>query len=441
MNGSSRIRRRILATAGAVAGITLLATGCGVGSSPSAGPSTDPDAPVTLTFQWWGNDDRAAATQKVVDLYEEKHPNVTIETSFAPDANYWEKMATQVAGGNTPDVFQMKLEYFKEYQQRGVIADLTPFTKGDDAVLHTDDTAEAALAAGTLDDKIYGMPTGRSTQSFFYDPAAWAAAGLDAPELGWTWDDFADAGEEIKESSGGAKYLSADFGDQAPWFQAWLLQRGKSLYTDDGEVNFTQKDLEEFWNFTTGLVADGVLTPAEITTANDRTTANSPLVKGVALGEFNDVSLASAYFQAFGEVALAPFPADEDAEAAGMFEGVTQLLTVAKTSTHQEEAAKFIDFFLNDPEAGEILGITRGMPANSAILDDLSSGFTGGDLATYEFETDMADAVVPAPPVAPEGGSESLTEFKSMYDKVIFGQVTVKDAAAQMFAAFQSNIS
>ena len=437
MNRSPRTRRRVLAFAVAVTGISLLTTGCGVGS---AGGGADADGKVTLTFQWWGNDDRATATQKVVDLYESKHPNVTIDTSYAPDANYWEKMATQVAGGNTPDVFQMKLEYFKEYQQRGVIADLTAYTEGANPVLRTDKTSEAALAAGTLNGKIFGMPTGRSTQAFFYDPAAWKAAGLETPALGWTWDDFAAAGEKLK-ASGSKASLAADFGDQAPWFESWLIQRGKSLYTDAGALNFTQQDLEDFWTFTTGLVADGVLTPAEVTTANDRTTANSPLVKGTALGEFNDVSLASAYFQAFGEVELSPFPADADAEHVGMYEGVTQLLTVSKKSKHAQEAAKFIDFFLNDPEAGKILGITRGMPANTEVLDALAKGFEGGDLATYSFETDMSDTVIARPPVAPEGGSESLDEFKNTYDKVIFDKVSVKDAAAQMYADFQSNIS
>ncbi|MEL7977779.1 sugar ABC transporter substrate-binding protein [Isoptericola sp. F-RaC21] len=430
-------RRGALVAVGAALSMVAL-TACGVGG---AGGSSDDDGDVTLTFQWWGNDDRAAATEKVVDLYEKKHPGVTIETSFAPDTSYWEKMATQVAGGNTPDIFQMKLEYFKEYQQRGVIADLTPYTEGDDPALRTDTTAPMALAAGKIDDKVYGMPTGSSTQAFFYDAAAWKKLGLDAPADGWTWDDLVAAGEKVQKETGGKQAVMADFGNEQAWFESWLLQRGKSVYTDDGALNFTEADLEEFWNFTSGLAKDGVLTPASVTTANDRTTANSPLVKGKALGELNDVSLASAYFDAFGEVAMAPIPADEGAKTTGQYAGVTQLLTVAKTSEHAEEAAKFVDFFLNDPEAGKILGITRGMPANQNVLSDIATGFEAGDKATYDFEQKMAPTVIAKPPVAPEGGSQSLTDFKSEYDQVIFGKLSVKDAAADMFQKFQDNIS
>ena len=39
------------------------------------------------------------------DMYEELNPNVTIEREFAGWGPYWEKLATQVAGGNAPDMF------------------------------------------------------------------------------------------------------------------------------------------------------------------------------------------------------------------------------------------------------------------------------------------------------------------------------------------------
>lgn len=432
--------RRFAAMTAALA--TLLGvSACGVGSNAGSSSAGDSGGDVTLTFQWWGNDDRAKATQQVVDLYESKNPGVKIETSYAPDANYWEKMATQVAGGNTPDIFQMKLEYFKEYQARGVIADLTPFTQGTEPALRTAPMPKQYLAAGTIGDKTYGMPTGQATQAFFYDPKAWADLGLTKPAPGWTWDDLKADGEKVKAATKGAKAVMADFGDEAPWFEAWLLQHGKSLYTDDGKLNFTEADLSDFWTLTSGLAADGVLTPAKVTTANDRTVANSPLVKRAALAEINDVSLASSYFDGFGNVALAPLPSAPDAKTSGSFAGVTQLLTVSNKSKHQQEAAKFIDFFLNDPAAGKILGLTRGMPANQDVLTSLSSTFKAGDKATYDFEQAMADAIVSRPPVAPEGGSQSLTDFKNEYDQVIFGKESVADAAKAMFAKFQSNIA
>lgn len=410
----------------------------GEGTTPGAAPEKKD---ITLSFQWWGNDDRASVTQEVVELYEKNNPGVKIQTSFAPDANYWEKMATQVAGGNAPDVFQMKLEFFQEYQARGVIKDLSEFTSGDSPVIATSDMLEQYLAAGVIDGATYGVPTGRSTQAFFYDPKVWQEYGLSEPAVGWTWEDLEAAGEIVKEKSGGDKVIMSDIGNEQPWFESWLLPKGKSIYTKDGELNFTQEDLEDFWTFTQDMSKSGIFTSASVTTSNDRTMATSPLVKGQSLGEINDVSLSSAYFQSFGEVRLAPIPQHADGIQGASYAGVTQLLVVSENSPHPEEAAKFIDFFLNDLEAGAILGITRGMPANEAILAKLAANFDEGDKATYAFEQTVGETLLPRPPVAPEGGSQNLLDFKNGYDRVIFDQETPAVAAANVFKKFQDNIS
>lgn len=436
----NRIPRRTSHSGSAIAALaatTLALAACGEASDP--GSDGDGPAEVQLSFQWWGNDDRATATQQVVELYQDKNPDVSIETSFAPDANYWEKMATQVAGGNAPDVFQMKLEFLKEYAGRGVIMDLGEFV--DSGVIDTSQMQDQYLAAGQVEGVTFGLPTGRSTQAFIYDPVAWAEYGLPEPTLGWTWDDLIEAGRVVAERSGGSQAIMSDPGNEQAWFETWLLQRGKSVYDDSGELNFDEQDLVEFWTFTTSLAEEGIFTPAHVTTANDWTMANSPLVKSQALAEVNHVSLAPAYFESFGEVVLAPIPADEGAESTGSYAGATQLLVIAADSEHPEVAADFIDFVLNDQEAGEILGLVRGMPINEGVLGALSTGFGGGDAAVYEFEQDMAGQLVAKPPVAPEGGSQSLLDFKNTYDRIIFDQLSVEDGASEMFAKFNSNIS
>lgn len=433
---------------GAVA-ISFALAACGGGSGDAAGDGaagaatgdggSTGTAPVTISFQWWGNDDRAIATQAVVDLYQEIHPEVMIETSFAPDASYWEKMATQVAGGNAPDLFQMKLEYLKEYAGRGVIMDLADLVAT--GAIDTSDMQEQYLASGRVGGATYGIPTGRSTQAFIYDPVSWEGFGLEKPVLGWTWDDVVEWGKVVKEASGGTVAIMSDPGNEQAWFEAWLLQRGKSIYTEDGELNFTEQELADFWEFTTTLADEGVFTPANVTTSNDWTMANSPLVRSQALGEINHVSLAPAYFESFGEVSLAPIPADKDAKATGSYAGATQLLVISEKSSSPEAVADFMDFFLNDPEAGELLGLTRGMPINDSVLALLAQDFDEPDQAVYEFEKAMEGKLLTKPPVAPEGGSQSLLDFRNTYDRIIFGQISVEDGAKEMYAKFISNIS
>ena len=48
--------------------------------SVSETPATE--EPVTLRFAWWGNDARHEKTIKLIYMYHDKHPNVTIEPEY-----------------------------------------------------------------------------------------------------------------------------------------------------------------------------------------------------------------------------------------------------------------------------------------------------------------------------------------------------------------------
>ncbi|MCL6518147.1 extracellular solute-binding protein, partial [Alicyclobacillus sp.] len=94
-----------------VALTTLIATGCGGGSpagnAASNGTTGSANQTITLRFSWWGDQTRATITQQVIDLYEKLHPNVKIQPEFTSYANYAQKLTTEAAGGNLPDVVQM----------------------------------------------------------------------------------------------------------------------------------------------------------------------------------------------------------------------------------------------------------------------------------------------------------------------------------------------
>src|SRR3712207_1775985 len=89
----------------ALATVTLLAAGlaltaCGGGDEEAGGQ-------VELRFSWWGNADRAKLMQQSIDLFTAANPNIKVTPSFQEFEAYWQKMATETAGGNAPDVLQM----------------------------------------------------------------------------------------------------------------------------------------------------------------------------------------------------------------------------------------------------------------------------------------------------------------------------------------------
>lgn len=62
--------------------------------------------PVSLRFMWWGGDERNEATVKVIDMFQEKYPWITIEPEFSGSDGYQEKLSTALAGGQAADIIQ-----------------------------------------------------------------------------------------------------------------------------------------------------------------------------------------------------------------------------------------------------------------------------------------------------------------------------------------------
>ncbi|WP_206282188.1 extracellular solute-binding protein [Streptomyces rhizosphaericus] len=90
-------RRAVLAVAaiGLSTALTATLSGCSAASGGTSGG-------ITLTFSWWGNDDRAARTEKAVRLFEKEHPGVSVRTSNGEFGAYLQKLATQAAGAALP---------------------------------------------------------------------------------------------------------------------------------------------------------------------------------------------------------------------------------------------------------------------------------------------------------------------------------------------------
>jgi len=58
--------------------------------------------------------------------------------------------------------------------------------------------------------------------------------------------------------------------------------------------------------------------------------------------------------------------------------------SVGPDTKNAEAAKKFIDWFINDPEAADILGTSRGVPVSKKIVGGLESKFTPIDKAAIE---------------------------------------------------------
>lgn len=427
-------RRNRLSTGLALALVAVLAvtTGaCSSGSSSSSGP-------IKLRFVWWGNTDRAKATNDAVALFEKQNPNIKVETEFSAYDAYFQKLSTEVAGGAAPDVLQLDRANLGEYQSRHVLLNLDPYVGG---ALKTDQLSPQLVGGGKVAGHLYGIAGGQTTEMFIYDPAAFKKAGVTVPATGWTWAQFTADMEKVGASGIAG---TTDFGWAVDWFESWLHQHGKKLYTDDGKLAFTQQDLVDFWTLTGSLRQKKGVSAPPATTKMDGSMQNSALVTKQAASEINYDSSLTAYLSSYPTpltaVAL-PTDGTNGPTDSGMAAMPPVSFAVSQRSAHKDAAVKLLNFLVNDPSAGTVLGATRGLPSNLTIRDQVCAAANAATKAVCDYEKSVQSQIGPSFGNWPTGSAAIKRDFQTVYDDVIFNKTSIVDGAKRVIADAQQSLT
>jgi multiple sugar transport system substrate-binding protein len=402
-----------------------LAAGCGSGGGSGSG-----GGPVTVAFAWWGDASRAKATQNAVDLFQQRHPTIKVTTQYAPFADYFTKLATQVAGGNAPDLFQIDRGYVNEYAQRGALYDMAI----DAADLDLKKWDASFAASGKIGGKLVAVPFAQNSQTVVVDQTLAEKYGVPLPDKAWTWNDLKAWGQQIHDKSGGKVYGFADPGSTYPAFESWLVQHGKHLYDDKGKLGYAAQDVADFWNFCTDLRKSGAATTAELTATISGTPADEPLPKGKAAAEWDYDSLYTLYAAATKDK-LVLYPLPQVNGNTGMLPKPAQMLSVFSRSKHAKEAIQLMNFLLNDPDAAKALGGSRGLQPNLDIRASMASSATDQAVKDiYAYEADNKSRLNPPSVTPPKGDSQVLTLMQRTYQDVAFGRTGVSEAANSFYS-------
>jgi multiple sugar transport system substrate-binding protein len=416
--------------AAAVAAVAITLTGCG------ASPQAASDGPVTLRFSWWGSDTRHKMTQKLIDAFEAKNPNIKIEGEYGDWSGYWDKLATQVASQEAPDIIQMDAQYLGEYAERGALLELK------DVDLSKFD--QAAADAGKTEGGQYAVSAGMNALVVLANPSLVSASGVSLPDdSNWTWDEYLDAAASITGKSKAGVYGSGAFTGDAS-FNLWMRQHGKSLFTKDGGLGFDEGDATKYFEMQAEMRDAKAVPPASVMTED----ASAPLdQQGLATNRFAMGWVWSNQLTAVSKASGQPLeihrpPSVEgDASKAEQFYKASQFWSASSRSKHPAEAQKFIDFLANSVEAGEIGLADRGIPGNSEVRAAVAPKLTPTDALTAKFIDDIADEVGDAPAIPPAGSSavsEILTRFAT---EVHFSRISPQEAAKKSIDEIKSALA
>lgn len=417
-------RRTYLKLSAAVAASVLALSGCAAGSTPA-----DEEAgPVTIRFTWWGGDVRQKLTQQVIDAFEAENPNITVVGEYSEWSGYWDKLATQVAANDAPDIIQMDEKYVREYGDRGALLDMKKLTG-----LDTSGIEPNTLKSGEVDGELMGLVTGVATMSVAANPGVLEKAGVAMPDdTTWSWEDYKKIGQQISASGAGASGVGLMYGDMD--LHVWARQNGDRLYDDDGKVVIKPETLTSFWANILDLSKSGAAPQPSAVIEN----ASAPLNQ-TALAK-NEIGMTGVFNTQLGvysgasgqELKLLRLPGESTSREAGAYYKPSMFWAVSSRTKHQKATEKFLNYLTNSQTAGDILLTERGIPANTKIREAITPKLTAPDKAAIDFTNAIADEVRPAPPITPSGGS-AIQDMLSRYTSDVLFDRTTPEKAAQPF--------
>lgn len=399
-----------------------------------AAPAADAEASgenVVIKMTWWGGQSRHDLTQSVCDLYTSQHPNVTFELSPSGWDGYFDKLSTQTASGSMPDIVQMDYLYLTTYAKNNSLADLQEFI--DNGTIDVSNIDENLLKTGNIDGKQAALVLSTSLLNVGLNPDVLTEAGVEVPTSDWTWNDFVTMCETVQSKTG--KYgVSMDSVLDTNIYNYWVRQHGEKLFSDDNKTLGYSDDkvFVDFVNMWNDLMAKEAMPDpdeyAQIATLGQEA---GPVVTGDAASIFEWNNYASKVSAVNGAIQMVT-PPQADGGSKGLWMKPGMFFCIAETSTVKQEAAEFINWFVNDEAANDILNAERGTPVSSAIRQYLIDGGKMGEQQIAMFEgVDAAAALcgeTPAPD--PAGISEVNEAFKKAANSVYYGQASAEEAAA-----------
>lgn len=399
--------------------------------SEAAGESGD-DEQVELRFAWWGSDVRHDLTNQAIEAFEAEHPNISIEGEFTGWDEYWDRLATTVAGGDTPDIIQQESRYLRDYADRGVLADMSAVG----GTLRTDALDELVLPTGEVDGALYGVPSGVNAYTIVADPTLFEEAGVEMPDgESWTWADYVETATAVSEAGGEDLFGAQDMGYNEAGLQIFARQRGEDLYAPDG-LGLSEETVRDWWQIGVDLREQGAQPPDSLTAEIQAAGIEQSLMatgRG-ALGHWWTNELLALSELSGHDLELLRYPGETEASQAGMFFKPSMFYSIAADSEHPEEAVMFIDFLVNETAAAEILLSDRGLPSNLEVREAVAADLPETDQLSQDFLASIEGDLAEPPPLPPVGAGEVQEVLQRLNDEVVFGRMTVDEAAAQFMS-------
>jgi ABC-type glycerol-3-phosphate transport system substrate-binding protein len=330
------------------------------------------DGTVTLTWGMWGSPAEIATHQAVADAFMAEHPEIEIEITSEPWADYFTNMQTLWASGDAnliPDV--LFLTPIVPYAAQGVLENLDPYIE--QAGYDLEDYWPGLLEYASYEGSVYGFPRDMSAEVLYYNKDIFDEVGLEYPTDEWTWEDFRAAAEALTVRDGEqiTRYGLAMEGGKWPLF---MMQNNGAFFDDvrnPSTCTLDQPEVIEAVEFFAGMMNDGIaMRDANLSQAGGDAAV---FASGQAAMIVQNASRVSQFNQANLNYDIAPVPIPADGQRAASAAGAAW--TMSAGSDNKDEAWIFLSWLQSTDgaqsiytQSGEILPALQSTAHSDVFL-------------------------------------------------------------------------
>lgn len=386
----------------------------------------------TLKMAWWGNQVRNERTQSVFDKYHELNPSIIINGQFFQWDDYWNKLATQVAGKKLPDLIQMDYAYLNTYVGKNQLLDLKPYI--DSGELDVSNIEDNVLRMGESGNGIYGIASGINAPCIFYNKTILDESNIELRE-DLSLEEFVVLAKEVAKKTGYKATIISNVNgsDLGAWTRANNLRVTEKGYPGNAEdytpfFAILEKGIKDGWHSSPNKVVESV------------SVEQSPLVYGsdpstmtwCIIGTSNMLTAYQSAAQEGIEIGISSIPSDDLKKS--NYLKPAMFFSVSADTKNPDESVKVLNFLINSKEANEILLGERGVPASKVIQEEILQKISKVEQKSFSYITDV---ITPnSSPIGladPEGSYEVNDILVQLKEKIGYGEIGSKEAAKIFF--------
>lgn len=408
---------RKIMTVGLAAAMVFSLAACGQASEEGGGDG-DGDEQVTITYA--RGKDQTGATLKLIEAFEEKHPNIKVEYKEMPadTGTSHDQYVTMFSGGSDEiDVFDLDVIWPAEFAQGGYLQPLDRFIEKDG--INMDEYVQGAVDAGNYNGRQWAMPKFLDAGLLYYRTDL-----VDSPPE--TWDELIEQAEAL-QGEGGTKYgylmQAKQYEGLVCNFIEFIGSYGGEVLDKEGKVAInspeTIKGLEKMME-----IAQSDLVPSNITAITEVET-DAIYGEGEAVFDrqwpYHYAVMNEDSSKVKGKVAVAPLPKGDAGSAATLGGWVSG---INANSKHKQEAWEFIKF-MTGPEGQKISAVDGGLaPTLLPLYEDEDVKAASPLFDSDDYVEGISNAI--SRPISPE-----YPKISDIIQSEVSGALTGKQSAEE----------